>query len=216
MRKRLLILASLGALSVLLVWAQDRLEKVPVGHTIMNAAGRVRFDAQRQGELLGYVTSLDRLGVLPFSGAPSEKTAYLTYRTEPFTLDLWANGLMVHARPVPVRGPQLLYKIYYNAVPNGDYSRPDTFSNGLLVATLRARGAQIDAVPLGSAHATATLEVLSTLPFEFQGRLINLGDLASNVHIHLRGGPSPGGRSAAPSLEFSYGGTVTAAAANAN
>jgi hypothetical protein len=212
MRKRLTVLASLSALSVLIVWAQEKVAPIPLGHTALNVVGRLRFDASRQGELFGYLSFAERLGVAPFSGDPSEKTAYFTYRTEPFTLDIWRNGLMLHGRPVPVRGSNVVYRIYYNASPNADFDKPESFSAGLPVVTLRARGVQLDAVPLGAANASGTLEVVSSTPFDFQGRLINLADLAKAVSIQLRGGPTPAGRSSAAVLDFSYGGTGVVAA----
>jgi hypothetical protein len=74
-------------------------------------------------QVVGYFTDLDGVSGSLFYGAPSESTAYLTLRTDPFTLtSLPKNGDI----PVSVPGPVTLH-LYFNPSPSNSWNDPDTF-----------------------------------------------------------------------------------------
>ncbi len=95
--------------------------------------GRAYLNASGQGEVVGYFTDIHGIFGSLFKGGPSqasENTAFFTFRSNVFSLT-----------PLPTNGDIGLdlvsagtFDIYYNSNPNGDWSIPDTFSSGQLVA----------------------------------------------------------------------------------
>ena len=92
--------------------------------------GRAYLNATGQGQVVGYFTNIKGISGSLFNGSPSEATAFFTFRSDVFSLT-----------PLPPNGDVGLdlvsagtFNIYYNANPNGDWSDPNTFSDGQLVA----------------------------------------------------------------------------------
>jgi hypothetical protein len=90
--------------------------------------GRVYFDANGNGQVAGYFSDINGIGASNslFNGAPSESTAFFTFRSDTLTFT-----------PLPSNGDITLllgtagkYDIYYNPNPQGDWSNPDSFSAG--------------------------------------------------------------------------------------
>jgi hypothetical protein len=138
-----------------------------VGRGFLNTIG--------QGEVVGYFTNINGIPDPLFDGNPSEKTAFFTFRSDVFSLT-----------PLPLNGditPDLVsagtFDIYYNPTPNGDWSNPDSFSSGQLVAhfmrpeTLFIQIAQSDSAnppPFESiAQHTLTETLQSSQSFTFKG-----------------------------------------------
>jgi hypothetical protein len=81
-----------------------------------------------QGQAVGYFTDITGIGASDtlFHGPPGESTAFFTLRSNVFSAEaLPSNGAftldLVNAGE---------FNIYYNPSPNGDWSKPDTFSGG--------------------------------------------------------------------------------------
>jgi hypothetical protein len=215
--KRFLVAATTVAAGALIAQAPlFEPARIPVGAVGAHVLGRVQFDAERTGELFGYFSFIDGFGPAIYNGDASEKNAHFTYRTNRFQLQLASHGPIVVARPAGSDGEPVLYRIYYNPFPNSDFSRPDSFSQGQVIATYRGRAIQLEAIPLLTARASGTLDLVSSNDFFFRGRSLNLASIANHLTITLTGGPAPAGRSSDPVLTFSYGGVGVAAAAPAN
>jgi hypothetical protein len=116
-------------------WAEA--QQVPAAAVACYFVGRAFLSADfSQGEVVGYFTDINGIGAANslFNGSPSEQTAFFTFRSNVFSLT-----------PLPPNGDIGLdlvsagtFDIYYNpptpTTPNGDWSNPDTFSSGQLVA----------------------------------------------------------------------------------
>jgi len=117
-------------------------------------------------EVIGFLTFKNRIDDSLFAGPPSEKTAYFTLRIEGLTAINVANtgNVRVQLRPP---GPHL--NIYLHEAPDNDWSRPEGFSQGKLVASYHERVAQL--VDMGpTAESTATFDLVDGAEFTFKGR----------------------------------------------
>jgi hypothetical protein len=96
--------------------------------------GRAYLNSSGQGEVVGYFTDITGIGasdtLFSKKGPPSEVTAFFTFRSDVFSL-----------KPLPTNGDIGLdlvsagtFDIYHNSNPQGDWSNPDTYSSGQLVA----------------------------------------------------------------------------------
>jgi hypothetical protein len=87
-------------------------------------------DGTGQVQDFGYFTGITGISGSLFNGAPSESTAFFTYRTDVLSMTpVRSNGDIALGL-----GSAGTFDIYYNSSPNGDWSNPDTFSSGQLVA----------------------------------------------------------------------------------
>lgn len=111
------------------------------------AAGRIVFRPDGLVELIGYFTFIEGVNSPLFDGTPSERTAHFTLRTEGSGIDYIPNGNLMHlfARPQNPAGTQV--NIYYNANPNQDFNRPETFNDGQLIAVYQAGGTRASVIP---------------------------------------------------------------------
>ena len=112
------------------VFHQLQAQAVPTSGVACHFVGRAYLNAVGQGEVIGYFTDIQGVSGALFSGAPGESTAFFTFRSDVFSLT-----------PLPNNGDVGLdlvspgtFSIYFNPTPNGDWSNPDTFSSGQLVA----------------------------------------------------------------------------------
>jgi hypothetical protein len=103
-------------------------DPTPAGAVSCHFSGRAyqTFDTSGQGagEVAGYFTDIEGISDPLFNGPPSEKTAFLTFRSNQFTLT-----------PLGQNGSIQLYRvsagtfnIYFNPKPDGNCNNPDTFS----------------------------------------------------------------------------------------
>ena len=107
-------------------WAEA--QQTPAGAVACYFVGRGFVSADfSQGEVVGYFTDINGIGASDtlFNGSPSEQTAFFTFRSNGFSLTPLLNGDI---------GLDLVsagtFNIYHNPNPNGDWSKPDTFSGG--------------------------------------------------------------------------------------
>ena len=109
-------------------------QQIPAGAVACYFVGRafVQVDSQGQfvgGQVVGYFTDISGIGASDSlfklsSTGPSEQTAFLTFRSDVFSLT-----------PLPSNGDIGLdlvsagtFNIYYNPKPDGNWTNPDTFS----------------------------------------------------------------------------------------
>jgi hypothetical protein len=122
--------------------------------------------ASQQQEVIGFLTFKDGIDESLFAGTPSEKTAHFTLRIEGLTAINVANTGNVR---VQLRPPGQHLNIYLHEAPDNDWSRPEGFSRGKLVASYYERVAQlIDMGP--TAESTATFDLVDGAEFTFKGK----------------------------------------------
>jgi hypothetical protein len=155
--------------------APNKSNQSPAGSVVWYVVGRVLIDEKGMGQETGYFVYLGNVPDPLFSTDPhSEATAYFTVRSDPFQIQNIHNGDLT-ATMLSVGE----FKIYYNASPHADFSNPDTFSSGTLIATFRRVRAMLVSVgPVTSDVFSATL--MSTTDFDFNGTTYNLRDTAPN------------------------------------
>jgi hypothetical protein len=133
--------------------------------------------------VIGYVNFLDGVSAPLFDGAPGEKTAVMTFRSDLFSAAPLFNGNVVvlnwPSTPAPV------VKFYLNNSPNQDWNQPDSFSSGQLIGSFSARVGQIvitgfSATAPGGTTAVVTYSYdwVSTRDFSLGGKMYNLGRLS--------------------------------------
>jgi hypothetical protein len=127
--------------------------------------------------VIGYVNFLDGVSAPLFDGAPGEKTAVMTFRSDLFSAAPLFNGNVVvlnwPSTPAPV------VKFYLNNSPNQDWNQPDSFSSGQLIGSFSARVGQIAIVITGTtAVVTYSYDWVSTQNFSLGGKMVNLGRLS--------------------------------------
>jgi hypothetical protein len=130
-----------------------------------------------QGEVVGYLTNIhgifDGMSDPLFNGAPSERTAFFTFRSDMFSLN-----------PLPANGDLGLFlvsagefNIFFNPAPNCDWSNPDTFSNGKQIAHFTRPGVLDLQFESTSQHAI-TETLISSRSFTFKGHNYNFSEIA--------------------------------------
>jgi hypothetical protein len=142
------------------------------GGVIWYAIGR--FYEAHDGTLqdLGYLAHLGGMAPLfkgPPGAAPGEGSAFFTFRSEPFKAQTFQNGDLVLSLD-----PRGRFTLYLNREPRGDFSRPDTFSQGEPIATFQRLSTVVGTSvgPLSTNLFSA--ELLSSADFHFQGKTWNL------------------------------------------
>jgi hypothetical protein len=163
-------------------------QQVPSAAVACYFVGRAFLNTNGQGEVVGYFTNINGIPDALFNGDPSEQTAFFTFRSDVFSLT-----------PLPTNGDLGLdlvsagaFNVYYNPTPNGNWSKPDTFSNGqifpgqpiarfmrpetLVLQILQTDSATPPPFESITQHAlTGTL--LSSQSFVFNGQRYDLGAL---------------------------------------
>jgi hypothetical protein len=137
---------------------------VPAGAVACYFVGRVFLNSNGQGEAVGYFTDITGITGPLFSGAPSESTAFFTFRSDVFQL-----------APLPTNGDIGLalvsegtFDIYLNATPIGDWTNPDTFSNGRLIAHFSRPESLVLQIPTYTRHVIPQ-NLTSSRQFSFNG-----------------------------------------------
>jgi hypothetical protein len=132
MKYRIGILTALALCLSLNAHAQRNNQQSNIAASTVNCyfVGRAYLNTTGHGQVVGYFTHIKGIHGSLFNGSPSEATAYFTFRSDIFSLTpLLANGDI--GLDFVSAGT---FDIYYNANPNGDWSNPNTFSDGQLVA----------------------------------------------------------------------------------
>jgi hypothetical protein len=168
----------ISAVTALMIGSLSAAEAQPIPSSAVACylVGRFYVDPTTgKGEVAGYFTDINGIGASDslFKGMPSESTAYFTFRA------------MLSAIPLPSNGDITLllgsagtYDIYYNPALKSDWSNPDTFSGGQLVAHFRRPeflSLQFDSFSFTQHAITETL--VSSQAFTFNGHRYNFREL---------------------------------------
>ena len=148
--------------------------QVPGAGVAWYVVGRVLIAPDGTGQETGYFVFLDGIQEPLFAGAASEATAYFTVRSDPFSIHNIQNGDLTVT--LLSQGD---FKLYYNANPHADFSDPNTFSSGQLIATFRRVKATL--ISVGS----MTIDVFwaslkSSNRFVHQGKTYDLKTVVPN------------------------------------
>lgn len=149
MRKLILPLVLITGFAL---WSQP-----PSGALVNQSIGRVGFGPDGSAQLYGYFTFLEGFDLPLFNGVTSERTAHFTYRSQPSGLDYITNGSLMHLFGVPRQSSPTTVGIYFDANPNQDFEKPETFSDGQLVATYETRGTRATIIPASTWSASTMM-----------------------------------------------------------
>ncbi|WP_257450027.1 hypothetical protein [Archangium lipolyticum] len=141
------------------------------GSVVWYAIGR--FYESQDGRLrdLGYFAHLGGIEPL-FAGPPGESTAFFTFRAEPFTSQTLQNGDL--SVSLEARGG---FTLYLNREPRGDFSKPDTFSQGEPIATFERLSLVVGTTVGPVVNNLFSAALRSSADFTFGGRTWNLANL---------------------------------------
>ena len=166
------------AISIAPMLAQEG--RPPSGRVAYHFVARLLQSPSGTFFVIGYVNFLDGVSSPLFDGAPGEKTALMTFRSDLFSAAPLFNGNVVvlnwPSTPAPV------VKFYLNDSPNQDWNQPDSFSSGQLIGSFSARVGQIaitgfSATAKGGTTAVVTYSYdwVSTRNFSLGGKMYSLG-----------------------------------------
>lgn len=183
---------------------------VAVGTVAGHLVGRMQVDANGTGQWIGYCPYLAGVTGSFFNGAPGEATAFFTFQSTPFQEQTIANGNVMILFPTAINQPVQI-NVYFNSNPGGDFTQPNSFAQGQLIAHLmsqRSMGTLTGSV----ATAAGTYDVVPDSNFTFGGQTYNLKNLTPALTILLTfGAPMTGGYGAG-SVVAPFGGFALAAA----
>jgi len=140
----------------------------PIAGVVWYAIGRFYEALDGKVQDLGYFAHLG--GITPlFNGPPGEATAFFTFRAEPFSTQSIQNGDLSVSLDATGR-----FTLYLQRQPRGDFSRPETFSQGEPIATFERLYTAVGTAvgPLSSNLFSAALR--SSVDFTHGGRTWNL------------------------------------------
>jgi hypothetical protein len=210
--KRNLLAAAFGAAFTRRAAAQEQPQtgRSDAGAIGAQVAGRVVVSSDGLLQVLVYFLYVDGIGSDLFNGTPSERTAYFTLRTDLLRpASVIPNGDVVHIGLQPAPGSEGLYRLYYNALPNSrDFSRPETFAQGVQIAAFRTRRAQCTVIPGSHSLATGTADIVSQSDFTFRGQSVDSAKVypALTFEFHYR--PIPVGELGLSSFSLPFGGHI--------
>lgn len=153
--------------------AVSHAQQVQPGEVAFYFVGRALLNPSTgQGQVVGFLTDIKGISGPFFSGTPNEATAFFTFRSDLFSLrPLTADGNL--ASTIVSCGT---FSVYLNSSPHGDWSNPDTFSSGQLIAKF-ARGETLLIQVGSSSQHVLTEKLLSSQEFTFGGRDYTLRSL---------------------------------------
>ncbi|WNG50090.1 hypothetical protein F0U60_42680 [Archangium minus] len=143
----------------------------PIAGVAWYAIGRIYESNDGKVQDLGYFAHLGGIEPL-FDGSPGEATAFFTFRSTPFTVQTLQNGDL--SVSLDATGT---FTLYLQHEPRGDFSRPETFSQGEPIATFERLYTAVSTSvgPLASNLFSAALR--SSVDFTHRGRTWNLARL---------------------------------------
>lgn len=204
MKKFLLLTTTAVALATLpfgFGQSNDSRPKLATGFLAGQAVGRTLLDGDGTIDTFGFFTSLEGLGNQLFSGAPSEKTAHFTYRASKARMVPIANLGIFQIGLTPASGDDVLYRVFFNANPNQDFNRPDSFSDGQVIATYKVRSASLTLIPGIVIQYSGSYEVSSSTEISFRETRFDLGKVSDAITVTIT---APG----VPALDLNRPGSI--------
>lgn len=184
-------------------------DKIPASSLFYHFMGRILVNPSNGATtVVGYFTDLEGIAGSLFDGAPSEATAFFTFRTNdsgspqilPTNIDLSVN------QPGPGT-----YSVYFNPTPNGNWSSLDSFSDGQLVATFSRT--IINSISVGPVNTQIfSSKLASSADFTFRGKTYNLNRIVPNglTNYHLGSNTPVSSGIADFPLAFAFAGSAVA------
>jgi hypothetical protein len=159
---------------------------VPGGQVASHGLQRDAVNADGTAEGAGYLTFIQGIRGSLFAGAPSEATAFFTFKTEQFETFIVSNGPVTAQLHPPGR-----FTIYLNNTPSGNWNDFSTFAQGQAIAVLEFGTTQD--INTGSAQIGYTsANIIQSTSFDFQGNRYNLRDLfPRGLTIAFNTNPTP-------------------------
>src|ERR1035441_570111 len=140
LRVSILAMALLAlAISTMPMSAQEG--RPPTGRVAYHFVARLLQSPSGTFFVIGYVNFLDGVSAPLFAGAPGEKTALMTFRSDTFSAVPLFNGNVVVLNWSSTSAP--VVKFYLNSSPNQDWNQPNSFSSGQPIGSFNARVGQI-------------------------------------------------------------------------
>ena len=177
---RVYLLVATTVLVVGVAWPARAARPLPASRVFGHLVGRAIVTPAGDLEVVGYYALLEGIPGPFFAGAPSEATAFFTFRSDPLSFsDVFVNGSIAWAESAPSK-----LKVYLSATPHGDWNDPDSFSSGQLIATFDRRGELFtcngNLTLLNTCTDALSRKLLSSEDFTFNGRTFNLKKLIPN------------------------------------
>jgi len=187
-------------------------ESVPTGDVAADLAGRLLVDTSGNAQLIGYYSYISGIQGTFFSGPTSEATAFFTFRSTPFTIEIVPNGNLFQLFSTPAAGlTEYIDSVYLNERPAGNFQDPDSFSKGQLIAQFK--NTHFTGTTTGVAgNEAGSLQLISSRDFVFQGQTYNLRKLTHELTISLTFGPPYSGALGSGSAVVPFGGYALAVA----
>lgn len=185
--------------------------RVPIrtGQVVAHIVGRLLVDGGGSAEFVGYYPYILGLNGSLFSGTPNETTAYFTFRSSSFGVQVLPNGNILHLFTIPATGTTNLLNVYFNENPKQSFDDPDSFSSGRLVAQFQTERSMATYFGTGASQL-GTIDLISSKNFRFQGQLHNFGQIQSaTVNMSFPGAPLSGSVSSGPAV-IPFGGSLVA------
>jgi hypothetical protein len=207
----------LGALAAVLIAFPAVLPAADDNSHLNPAAGRIAYHyvgrvslnfLNGTGIVYGYLTDLAGVTTAAslFHGTPGENTALLTFRANINFQPLPGNGPIGNGQFAVT--PTLVtpgdFQIYFTPSPAHDWTDPNTFSSGQVVATL-ARGLEQFSVLATFSSNAGSAALQSSAPFSLNGHNMNLRDLFPSGVTNITTAPAiplPGSTPTAPIFAF--------------
>lgn len=165
------------------------LSRLPAGVVVAHLVGRLAWDGADY-EMIGYFSFIEGFSLPLFTGAPSEQTARLSFRTERFQLSAIPNGMAFQIRRIPAPdGSSPALKLYFNPAPLRDFNLPATFSDGELIGVLRARATQGILVPEKMFKMDGSVVAESFSPFNIDGQTLSFEKVVDMATLTFSGVP---------------------------
>jgi hypothetical protein len=211
-----LLLMMGGLAAVLFAQSNERIRRVPVGAVAAQLTGRVVGGGGLAGEyqMLGHLTFVEGLGGAVYAGQPAGASyALFALRTDKFRFTAIPNGQLILFGRAALPDAELpAIRVYYSPSPNRDFAQPDSFSEGVLIATLRTRGIQGGLTPALGFLAQGSFVLESAAELILGGDTINLRSMGEAGTVTLAGvAPSASDFASATALSVPFSGTILAA-----
>lgn len=160
------------------------------GAIAAHIAGRLQLGLDGLVQVYFYFFFVDGVGSDLFGGTPGERTAHFTMRTDLLQPLITANGDAAHLGFQPAAGSEGLYRLYYNSLPGTrDFAKPETFAQGVQIATFRTRRTQATVIPGSHSMASGTADLTSSTPVTFREKTFDIGTLYRSITFEFHSKP---------------------------
>lgn len=185
-------------------------DHVAVGQVMFHVIGRNQVlsttgPGAGTAAAMGYLAAIEGIDGSLFSDpkAVGEGTAYFTVMSDAHPFSTLANG----NTKVRMRPPGGTFHVYYDETPDGDFTKPDTWSDGELIATFRI-GSTLATKVDNVATEIDSAELVSSKDFTFHGHKYNFKRMVPHGVTFFLSGPGTQVAEEGPGAgQFAFSGT---------